>query len=162
MSGNGLLKNRRLHHSGRWRDGDPSPSIWRAATLGAFLSSTGSMQEAAEVDALRPWFACIYSFPPEVELALHQPEDFPQLARHCGETGEFRRTGFVRIVHPGESELLKQNVAMQKGSGREGRTDRPPSTQGTSNPTGKWMKVELAAYEPDSDMATATLSPTIS
>ena len=34
-----------------------------------------------------------------------------------GEEGDFRKTGFVRIVHPGEIDRLKQNVEMQRKLG---------------------------------------------
>jgi hypothetical protein len=34
-----------------------------------------------------------------------------------GQPGDFRKTGFVRIVHPHETEHLKLNVAMQRKLG---------------------------------------------
>jgi len=102
-----------------------------------------------------------YSFPPEVELALISLKIFHNWRDIVGETGEFRRTGFVRIVHPGESELLKQNVAMQRGLGAKVELiDRLQLKE--LEPDWQVDEVELAAYEPDRDMATATLSPTIS
>ena len=58
-----------------------------------------------------------YSFPPEVQLALISLKVFQHWRDVVGEPGEFRKTGFVRIVHPGESEALKQNVAMQRNLG---------------------------------------------
>ena len=58
-----------------------------------------------------------YSFPPEVQLALISLKIFRHWREIVGEPGEFRKTGFVRIVHPGETEALKQNVAMQKTLG---------------------------------------------
>jgi len=102
-----------------------------------------------------------YSFPPEVELALISLKIFHNWRDIVGETGEFRRTGFVRIVHPGESELLKQNVAMQRGLGAKVELiDRLQLKE--LEPTGKWMKWNWPRMSRIRDMATATLSPTIS
>ncbi|HWZ84039.1 MAG TPA: FAD-binding oxidoreductase [Terriglobales bacterium] len=90
-----------------------------------------------------------YSFAPEVRLALLSLKMFEHWREIVGEPGEFRKTGFVRIVHPGESERLKQNVAMQRGLGAnveliDGQQLRSLEPD--------WMvdEVELAAYEPDS------------
>ena len=58
-----------------------------------------------------------YSYPPEVQLALVSLRMFEHWRDIVGEPGDFRKTGFVRIVHPGESERLKQNVAMQRKLG---------------------------------------------
>lgn len=90
-----------------------------------------------------------YSFPPEVELALISLRMFQSWQEVVGGAGDFRRTGFVRIVHPNEIERLKMNVAMQRRLGaqvellyaRQLRELEPD-----------WMvdDVELAAYEPDS------------
>jgi len=66
----------------------------------------------------------------------------------------------VRIVHPGESELLKQNVAMQRGLGAKVELiDRLQLKE--LEPTGKWMKWNWPRMSRIRDMATATLSPTI-
>jgi sarcosine oxidase subunit beta len=90
-----------------------------------------------------------YSFSPEVQLALVSLKMFQHWREIVGEAGEFRKTGFVRIVHPDEIERLKQNVAMQRGLGanvelidRRQLQEREPD----------WVvnEVELAAYEPDS------------
>lgn len=90
-----------------------------------------------------------YSFPPEVQLALISLRIFQNWQQVVGVPGDFRRTGFVRIVHPNETERLKLNVAMQRRLGvhveligqRELRELEPD-----------WVvdEVELAAYEPDS------------
>ncbi|MHB1511271.1 MAG: NAD(P)/FAD-dependent oxidoreductase [Acidimicrobiales bacterium] len=58
-----------------------------------------------------------YTFGPEVELAVRSDQMFdawPELvgAPHC-----VRRTGFVRIVLPGEEPQLRANVAMQQTLG---------------------------------------------
>jgi sarcosine oxidase, subunit beta len=90
-----------------------------------------------------------YSFPPEVQLALVSLRMFQQWREVVGEAGDFRKTGFVRIVHPNESQRLKLNVGMQRGLGvnvqlisREELKEIEPD----------WVvdDVELAAYEPDS------------
>ena len=90
-----------------------------------------------------------YSFPPEVQLALISLRMFQQWHEVVGEAGDFRKTGFVRIVHPNESERLKLNVEMQRRLGvnvqlvgREELKEIEPD----------WVvdDVEFAAYEPDS------------
>ena len=90
-----------------------------------------------------------YSFPPEVQLALISLKVFQHWREIVGEPGEFRKTGFVRIVHPGESEALKQNVAMQKNLGANIELiDRQQLKE--LEPDWKVDEVEIAAYEPDS------------
>src|SRR6478752_9335175 len=44
-----------------------------------------------------------YSYPPEVQLALVSLHMFQHWGDAVGCAGDFRKTGFVRIVHPGES-----------------------------------------------------------
>ena len=90
-----------------------------------------------------------YSFPPEMQLALISLKVFQHWREIVGEPGEFRKTGFIRIVHPGESELLKQNVTMQKSLGANIELlDRHQLKQ--LQPDWQVDEVELAAYEPDS------------
>jgi len=90
-----------------------------------------------------------YSFPPEVQLALISLKVFQHWRDIVGEAGEFRKTGFVRIVHPGESEALKQNVAMQKKLGANVELiDRHQLQE--LEPDWQVDDVEVAAYEPDS------------
>jgi sarcosine oxidase subunit beta len=90
-----------------------------------------------------------YSYPPEVQLALISLKMFEHWREIVGEQWDFRKTGFVRIVHPSETERLKANVKMQQELGvnvrlitRDELKDLEPD----------WMvdEVELAAYEPDS------------
>jgi sarcosine oxidase, subunit beta len=90
-----------------------------------------------------------YSYPQEVQLALVSLRMFENWREVVGEPGDFRRTGFVRIVHPTETERLKLNVAMQQELGvnvklitRQELCDLEPD----------WSvdDVELAAYEADS------------
>ncbi len=90
-----------------------------------------------------------YSYPPEVQLALVSLDMFEHWRDVVGEEGDFRKTGFVRIVHPGESERLKQNVEMQR---RLGVNVKLIDQQELKDLEPDWVvdEVELAAYEPDS------------
>ena len=90
-----------------------------------------------------------YSFPPEVELALISLRMFQSWQDEVGGAGDFRRTGFVRIVHPNEIERLKLNVEMQR---RLGAQVELLDTRQLSELEPDWIvdEVELAAYEPDS------------
>ena len=58
-----------------------------------------------------------YSYPPEVRLALVSLYMFENWRDIVGEEGDFRKTGFVRIVHPGETERLKLNVELHRKLG---------------------------------------------
>ncbi len=90
-----------------------------------------------------------YSYPPEVQLALVSLHMFENWAEVVGEEGDFRKTGFVRIVHPGEGDRLKQNVEMQRQLGVNVKLlDRIELKE--LEPDWKVDEVELAAYEPDS------------
>ncbi len=66
-----------------------------------------------------------------------------------GQPGDFRKTGFVRIVHPNEMARLKLNVEMQQGQGAKvaliGKDDLREL-----EPDWNVAEVELAAYESDS------------
>ncbi len=90
-----------------------------------------------------------YSFPPEVQLALISLKMFQSWQDVVGALGDFRKTGFVRIVHPNETERLKLNVEMQHRLGA--LVELVDKTQ-LSDLEPDWMvdDVELAAYEPDS------------
>ncbi len=90
-----------------------------------------------------------YSFPPEVELALISLKIFQHWREIVGELGEFRKTGFVRIVHPAESEALTRNVAMQRNLGANAELiDRHQLKK--LEPDWNVDDVDIAAYEPDS------------
>lgn len=90
-----------------------------------------------------------YSYPPEVQLALVSLQMFQHWGDVVGCEGDFRKTGFVRIVHPGESDRLKQNVDMQRSLGVNVRLiDRTELK--ALEPDWSVDEVELAAYEPDS------------
>jgi sarcosine oxidase subunit beta len=90
-----------------------------------------------------------YSYPAEVKLALLSLRMFENWQDVVGAPGDFRKTGFIRIAHPKEKELLKQNVAMQKELGvRVELIDRKQLSE--LEPDWSVDEVEIAAYEPDS------------
>ena len=90
-----------------------------------------------------------YSFHAEVELALISLRMFQNWQEVVGAPGDFRKTGFVRIVHPNEMARLKLNVEMQRKLGaRLELIDRDQLRK--LEPDWKVDEVELAAYEPDS------------
>lgn len=90
-----------------------------------------------------------YSFPPEVQLALISLQMFQNWQEVVGAPGDFRKTGFVRIVHLHETERLKSNVAMQR---RLGVNVALIGKQELHELEPDWVvdDVEMAAYEPDS------------
>jgi sarcosine oxidase subunit beta len=90
-----------------------------------------------------------YSYPPEVQLALVSLHLFEHWRDAVGEDGDFRKIGFVRIVHPGETERLKLNVEMQRQLGVNVKLiDRVELKE--LEPDWTVDDVELAGYEPDS------------
>jgi sarcosine oxidase, subunit beta len=90
-----------------------------------------------------------YSYPPEVQLALISLHMFENWQQVVGEPGDFRKTGFVRIVHPNETERLKLNVAMQQNHGANVSLINRDDLKNLE-PDWSVDEVELAAYEPDS------------
>jgi sarcosine oxidase subunit beta len=58
-----------------------------------------------------------YTFRPEVELAVRSDRMFGDWAGLTGRPPFVRRTGFARIVLPGEEDALRANVAMQQDCG---------------------------------------------
>ena len=90
-----------------------------------------------------------YSFPPEVQLALISLRMFQNWREIVGEPAEFRKTGFVRIVHPQESDRLRCNVEMQRKLGVNVELiDRQQLH--ALQPDWSVEDVDIAAYEPDS------------
>jgi glycine/D-amino acid oxidase-like deaminating enzyme len=90
-----------------------------------------------------------YSFPPEVQLALVSLKMFQDWQDIVGAPGDFRKTGFVRIAHPDETDRLKLNVEMQRKLGSTVELiDKNELAK--LEPDWKVDDVELAAYEPDS------------
>src|SRR5215813_15054336 len=55
-----------------------------------------------------------YTFPPEVDLAVRSDVMFASWTELTGRPACVRRTGFVRLVRPGEETRLKANVVMQR------------------------------------------------
>ena len=90
-----------------------------------------------------------YSFPAEVELALISLRMFQNWQEVVGRPGDFRKTGFVRIVHPNETARLKHNVEMQRGLGATVELIDNHQLR-ELEPDWKVDDVELAAYEPGS------------
>jgi glycine/D-amino acid oxidase-like deaminating enzyme len=90
-----------------------------------------------------------YSFPAEVQMALVSLHMFQNWQDVVGAPGDFRKTGFVRIVHPNETARLRLNVEMQQTLGaRVELVDKHQLHE--LAPDWKVDEVELAAYEPDS------------
>lgn len=90
-----------------------------------------------------------YSFPPEVQLALVSLKIFQNWQEIVGAPGDFRKTGFVRIVHPNETTRLKSNVEMQRALGAQVELIDKHELHKLELDW-KVDEVELAAYEPDS------------
>jgi sarcosine oxidase, subunit beta len=90
-----------------------------------------------------------YSFPPEVQLAVVSLHIFEHWREVVGEAGDFRKTGFLRIVHPNETERLKRNVAMQHQLGVNVQLINRDELK-ELEPDWAVDEVEVAAYEPDS------------
>jgi len=90
-----------------------------------------------------------YSYPPEVQLALVSLRVFQNWQEIVGAAGDFRQTGFVRIVHPNESDRLKLNVEMQRSLGVNVRLINRHELSALE-PDWCVDDVELAAHEPDS------------
>lgn len=60
-----------------------------------------------------------YTFAPEVELAVRSDTMFDAWPDLTGRPSCVRRTGFARIVAPGEEDALRANVAMQRALGAQ-------------------------------------------
>jgi sarcosine oxidase, subunit beta len=89
-----------------------------------------------------------YTFAPEVELAVRSDamfEDWPDLV---GRPGCVRRTGFVRIVSPGEEEALRANVAMQRALGARAEVIDAAGLKEMA-PGLRTDDIEYAAWEPE-------------
>jgi sarcosine oxidase subunit beta len=88
-------------------------------------------------------------FPRGSGTGLDQLAHVSELAGSCGGPGDFRKTGFVRIVHPNETARLKHNVEMQRGLGATVELIDNHQLR-ELEPDWKVDDVELAAYEPGS------------
>ena len=90
-----------------------------------------------------------YSFPAEVQLALISLRMFQNWPEVVGAPGDFRKTGFVRIVHPKETARLELNIEMQRGFGATVELiDKHQLRE--LEPDWNVDDVELVAYEADS------------
>lgn len=89
-----------------------------------------------------------YTFGPEVELAVRSDRMFDQWSELVGRPGCVTRTGFVRIVHPGEEDRLRHNVNMQRALGAEVELVGGSDLAGLA-PGMRTDDVVLAAYEPN-------------
>lgn len=90
-----------------------------------------------------------YTFPPEVQLALHSLHIFQNWREIVGTPGDFRKTGFIRIVHPHETAQLEANVGMQQKLGAKVELISKQQLR-ELEPDWSVDDVDLAAYEPDS------------
>jgi sarcosine oxidase subunit beta len=96
-----------------------------------------------------------YSFPPEVDLAVKSLEIFRIWPEYVGRRGDFRQTGFVRIVPEKELPRLEKNVAMQREHGVDARVvDRAELSQIV--PDWSLDDVPYAAWEPGSGYGDGT------
>ena len=90
-----------------------------------------------------------YSFPPEVQLAAKSLEIFRNWKEIVGFPGDFRRTGFIRIVPDQELERLRANVAMQRECGVNTSVVSRDELR-EIEPGWNFDDISAAAYEPDS------------
>jgi sarcosine oxidase, subunit beta len=90
-----------------------------------------------------------YSFPNEVQLAVKSLEIFTHWPEVVGRPGDFRKTGFVRIVPPQEIDRLKLNVEMQRRLGVNAYLVTGEELKAIE-PDWNVEDVPIAAYEPDS------------
>jgi glycine/D-amino acid oxidase-like deaminating enzyme len=89
-----------------------------------------------------------YTFGPEVELAVRSDAMFEAWPDLTGRPGCVRRTGFVRIVSPGEEAALRANVAMQRALGARAEVIDAAGLKEVA--PGLWADdVECAAWEPN-------------
>ena len=89
-----------------------------------------------------------YSFPAEVQLAVKSLEVFENWKEIFGDPGEFRKTGFVRLVPHDEIQILRANVEMQKSYGAKTEVIDCIELQ-KLEPDWNLSDEPAAAYEPD-------------
>jgi sarcosine oxidase, subunit beta len=89
-----------------------------------------------------------YTFGPEVELAVRSDAMFGAWPDLTGRPGCVRRTGFVRIVSPGEEAALRANVAMQRALGAQAEVIDAAGLKEVA-PGLRADDVECAAWEPN-------------
>jgi glycine/D-amino acid oxidase-like deaminating enzyme len=89
-----------------------------------------------------------YTFGPEVELAVRSDAMFEAWPDLVGRPPCVRRTGFVRIVSPGEEAALRANVAMQRALGARAEVIDAAGLKEVA-PGLRTDDVESAAWEPN-------------
>jgi glycine/D-amino acid oxidase-like deaminating enzyme len=89
-----------------------------------------------------------YTFGPEVELAVRSDAMFGAWPDLVGRPGCVRRTGFVRIVSPGQEAALRANVAMQRALGARAEVIDAAGLKEVA-PGLRADDVECAAWEPN-------------
>jgi sarcosine oxidase, subunit beta len=89
-----------------------------------------------------------YTFGPEVELAVRSDAMFEAWPDLVGRPACVRRTGFVRIVSPGEEAALRANVAMQRALGARAEVIDAARLKEVA-PGLRADDVECAAWEPN-------------
>jgi glycine/D-amino acid oxidase-like deaminating enzyme len=90
-----------------------------------------------------------YSFPAEVRLALLSRQMFERWNDVVGAPGDFRATGFVRIVPEHEADLLRRNVEMQRDLGADAQVITAAELK-ELEPDWNVEDVAAAAWEPGS------------
>jgi sarcosine oxidase, subunit beta len=88
-----------------------------------------------------------YTFPPEVDLAVRSDTMFDAWTDLTGRPGCVRRTGFVRLVDAGETDLLRANVAMQRERGAQAEVIDAAELARLA-PGLRTDDIEYAAWEP--------------
>lgn len=88
-----------------------------------------------------------YTFGLEVELAVRSDRMFDRWNELVGRPRCVTRTGFVRIVQPGEEDRLRHNVEMQRALGVDAELVTGPELASLA-PGLRSDDVALAAYEP--------------
>jgi glycine/D-amino acid oxidase-like deaminating enzyme len=89
-----------------------------------------------------------YTFAPEVDLAVRSDQMFAGWTDLTGAPPVVRRTGFVRIVRPGEEDSLRANVAMQREHGAQAEVISAAALRELA-PGLLADDVTCAAWEPD-------------
>src|SRR5215469_14514621 len=88
-----------------------------------------------------------YTFAPEVDLAVRSDAMFDSWIELTGRPACIRRTGFVRLVLPSETEQLRANVAMQRSRGAQVELIAGAELGGIA-PGMRTDDVDYAAWEP--------------
>lgn len=89
-----------------------------------------------------------YTFPPEVELAVRSDAMFRAWPELTGRPSCIRRTGFARIVAPGEESALRANLEMQRALGARAEAIDAAGLKELA-PGLRVDDISCAAWEPD-------------